>query len=153
MQFALCQAVHLPPLDVGYPQLVSSAACKVLAKSLGTYKMIFQPPKGSTRAFHLISMWKNLRDGSLARSSACLGFKARQELVYKPASKGENRTQDLICCAKAVLSSLSCSFLFGALRSSVAFFNSFWSSSIFFWIEEKNGLEILSLGHVMDALL
>lgn len=120
----LCQAVHLPPLDVGYPQLVSSPACKVLAKSLGTYKMIFQPPKGQQKG---ISFNKHV-----------------EEL---------NRTQDLICCAKAVLPYLSCSFLFGALRSSVAFFNSFWSSSIFFWIEEKNGLEILSLGHVMDALL
>lgn len=44
----LCQAgaqalEHLPPLDVGCPQLLSSAACEVLTKSLAAYKMIFQP--------------------------------------------------------------------------------------------------------------
>lgn len=44
----LCQAGaqalgHLPPLHVGRSQLLSSAAGKVLAKSLGAYRVIFQP--------------------------------------------------------------------------------------------------------------
>lgn len=72
----------------------------------------------------------------------------RQDLRCKPASKVENRTQVSICCAKAALPFLSCSLLFGAYRSSITSFNSL-DQQHFLLKEEKNGLEISRLGHVI----
>lgn len=72
----------------------------------------------------------------------------RQGKTWGVNLQAENRTQVSICCAKAALSFLSCSLLFGALRFSITLFNSL-DQQHFLLKQEKNGLEVPRLGHVI----